>query len=320
MPKSGDKGKKSAGKEQSKQAATDGLKLPFSKTRLKAPRAGYKLFTITTTIPLFAGSIIGSGGLPLLRIPEFIILVLILTIANWTSVYLCAEEGTGKGPWSGNRWLAISGLIQFGLVALFYQFTGQLAATGAGAPSPAAMALLLSLALTFSWPLFRLCSCAEDVLFDLALLIFSMAGLGVVAVYSQSGKLAPVTAILGMIPAAFLGAAKVGENAAVFEAEGWKRVTVVEKKGKTINRPGSLTRLFASLLVILPAIVVMVVPIGLLPPPFLILIAVLAGTPKIAQGFFEKSAADQQIAEKCLRLALAAAVVLGAAGWLSATT
>ena len=295
-------------------------KLPFSKTRIDPPRPGYGLFTMVIVFPLFAGSIIGSGGVPLSRLPEFGLIMLIVAIANWSSVYLCSPDqaGGGKGPWFGSRWLAVSGIVQFGLILLFVKFTSQLGFSPAGTAEPGAIALLTGISLSLSWPNFRLCERVEDVLFDLVMLVFSASALGVVAVYAQSGRLVPATAIIGLIPGLMLGASKVAENAALFEREGWKRsYPVTKKKGGTVLRPGGLTRLFSSLLVLVPALMVVVVPLNILPPSFLLMIIVLLATPNVAHGFFYRLRNDEETATRSRYLALAGGIAAAAAGWFA---
>ena len=138
--------------------------------------------------------------------------------------------------------------------------------------------------------------------------------------YSQSGRLVPATAILGLVPGVILAAAKTAEQARVLEAEGWKRQFTIEKKGSPVLRPGGLTRLFSSLLVVVPGLVVIVVPPGILPPSFLTLIAVMMFAPKIAQAFFEQTVQDHATAERCMKLALGAGLIVGVAGWIAAAS
>lgn len=137
-----------------------------------------------------------------------------------------------------------------------------------------------------------------------SMLILSFASM--LGAFAQSAEIFPATAILGLIPGFWLGAAFVAERASVIQSLGqglgWSREFTVERKGQIVHRPGGITRVFSFLLILGPALALILAGLGFLPAGFLLVALPLAWTPKIAIDFQKQSAADGLIALRVMRL------------------
>ena len=152
-----------------------------------------------------------------------------------------------------------------------------------------------------------------------SMIILSFASM--LGAFAQSDEIFPATALLGLIPGFWLGAAFVAERASVIQSLGqglgWKREFTIERKGQIVLRPGGITRVFSSLLILGPALVLILAGLGFLPAGFLLVALPLAWTPRIAIDFQKQNAADELIALRVTRLNTLLLLTLLTAGLLA---
>jgi len=228
------------------------------------------LFNLVVFSSFLVGAIV-AGRFLLNDFTLFSIVLISIIAAHKTGIFGQIEEK----KFSNNILLAFFLILQLILCGTFYRLTEDNAAL---------IVLIVTLLICLMRP-FLSCSTPLKVLSVCFLVCVEMSLLAVLGVYTQfADRIVFETALLGFIPALLVSSSLIARYVNVFEEAGWKRSYLHQKKnGKEVLRPGGISRLFATLLIVGPAICFALGTLGWLPQGF-ILVAIfsaqLPGGPK----------------------------------------
>ena len=284
------------GKVEAESRGSGGLK-PVSKKRslmevLYADEAE-GLFRVVLFSPLFFGAWLVAG--PVL---EQILPFAAITAACIVAVYTQTVHRQKREIIFSRDFELLLFAAQALLVLAFYSLT---------ASAEAGVAAFFSLLLLNCYLHLEFASIFSVLLGCLAV-IFSMSIFGMLGIVSQvkPGEIVLVLehGVLGLVPGSILAAVVVLRHLKVFESQGWLRSKLVQtkKKGEQL-RPLGISRVYSLLLFFGPILPVAVVPLGLLPAPFLACALAFYLVPKRADEFFRVTVEDAVLLVKTANLA-----------------
>ena len=263
---------------------------------------GESLFRVVAYSPLFLGAWL-VAGIQLLQPVAFVLVTMPLFLMQINQIYRNRDDI----PFPENLHMvmyAAVGALAFGI----HQVTGSLML--AGLTLGLAVIISLSERLELKTPF--------SVVLYAAALSIRLPLLAVAGVYSQTFALPdPVSwqhLMLGLVQGCLLSASVIASRAGVFQDAGWKRSkTVTGKDGTAKLRPGPSSQLYSLWLLLGPATVIALTPLGLLPRPFMLCIALVYFLPKLADGFFKELEPGRLIGLKTVHLAGLSVLVVGVA-------
>lgn len=139
----------------------------------------------------------------------------------------------------------------------------------------------------------------------------AMAASVTLGIYAAGGEVLELRyAIFGLVPASILGSAKVASISRALEASGIKRNKLIVKSGKEKLVPAGSSKLFASLLIIGPAVPFALASMRVIPERFLLVALVLVLTPNLATHYLEKTLSDEEISFSAQKLAAISNIII----------
>jgi len=141
----------------------------------------------------------------------------------------------------------------------------------------------------------------------LPLLLTTIAG---TAFYAQSGKLFWTVGIVGLVPGLMGVAALIIDNKELLVQAGWRVSREVVRKGKTRQVPAGIAIVVSSFLLLPPILLLLGMPLGKVPPTFIVLFLAFYFLPGIMQSFLEQSTPDLTLAIKASHQAVLTSLLI----------
>ncbi len=251
------------------------------------------LYKVIQFFPLVTGSIVGNKALSI-DINTFYLVFICLVLASGVSMLSRISGGLKLGSAILYVLSVVLGLIIFNLSSSI----------------PCLLLLILSYVLSVTVDLLSL-SKVKSLFSLLALQPLLMGCLALLGFTSQSGEIFWPIVMIGLVPGFLLSAAIFASRASELESAGWRRsFKTTNKKSEEVIRPDRLGQIYSLLAVLVPVIPVVGVPLGLVPESFLLMVIPFYWIPGLAQAFLQETKSDSEIAQRSIRLAAFATVLL----------